>query len=1041
MLRPCSSPRSCFLRLCRYSDMPNFLMSHLPGPKVPALLRLPVVLLFWLVLAVPSPAAEVDEDKLLLLDVVLERYILASSVTAYEVGNNTVVSLAEFVAALEFPIVVDPGAGTASGSFINPKRNFKLDIKAGQVEVDGIRQTIASDDALVHQGAIFVSVDALARWFPVDLHFLPTTLSIQVVPRERLPLQDRQTRREEARGATGVTPAVLPLIDSPYKLLGTPVADVGLSYIINRPASGGSPNTGVTYSVQMAGDVARMDGHLFFNGDKDNGLSDTRASLSRDRLGMPLGLRYVEIGDIVPAIVPGLSYSGVERGILVQGGGSVTGRDDLISSDTINISGDALPGWDVELFQNGNRVGFQTIGPEGRYNFTNLDPVAGENKFELVSYGPAGERRSETVIRNSGLGPDQPGSMRYQLSLSQKGQHLFQGTDTSSLNESNLGSTRVAAGMDVRVLPSLALRGSWNNLMQDGRRLNYATLGMVGEWHEIALTADAIRDPLGGNTWNGSIKLPAKMNLWGFDTRLSHTQYAQTLQSNNTLQLTSRTGVSLSGPIGPASTLFSLYHNREPGRTSNSLSAGFTARSGKISFGNNLNYYLFGRNSSGTQDPSQMTGNAFFSTAVQPLSLRGGMSYTLKPTAVAREYYLDSNLSVAKDMTMNFGINYTPLTGITRYTSGLNWQLPQVTLSPRVSYDSDGAYGGFIYAAFSLAPRPDRAGVLISGNSLVTSGAVAARVYADNDADGSFTTGDEPLSGVLVRAPQAFRTGVTDQHGVAYLTGITTTRATDVEISEGSLPRVQMVSKSPGNSVRPRPGSIEVVNFPVASVGEIDGYVYSLQQGRQVPLAGAVAELRGPDGQVVASRTTTSDGFFVFEEIPLASYVLNLAGELREKSSQPKVVLTREQALQQNIDIVVAEKSADPETRQPIPPAPVTMTQPAPTTPAPASSVPGSAEQTTQPVIPAAPETALVKPQDGRVAQLGAFANVQAAQAYRRKLMGLDLLQAARIEVVSVDLGNYGQFHRVFAIPTDISADQLCGQLKSRGTPCFTITP
>jgi hypothetical protein len=954
-----------------------------------------------------------------------------------------VVSLAEAGAALEFPILVNPQAGSASGWFIRPERTFKLDINEGFVEIEGKRLPLKPDEALVHNDAIFVTMETFSNWFPATLSLKRSALTVEVEARERLPLQERQARRTGAQQISSIGPATLPLIDSPYQLLGPHAADIGLGYSIRRPDGAGKPTTGLTYSALASGDLAYMDSHIYLNGSDKEVLSQARFSLSRDNLGMPLGLRYVELGDIVPAIVPGLSYGGVERGVLIQGGGSAIGRDDLIGSEIFNLSGDALEGWDVELFQNGMRVGFQTVGLDGRYNFTNLEPFVGENKFELNFYGPAGERRTESITRYSGLSPDQPGSVRYQLSLTQKGEQIYEAQDTASVGMSDRGSARIAGSLEMRVLPKLAVRGSWNNLMVNGRRLNYSSLGASTGWRELTFGVGVTRDPLTGTRWDGSIGLPAQTRLGGFDARFSHTQYAQSVLSDDQLelgkyelQLRSRTGISLSGPIGGAKTQFSLFHNREPERSSNQVLAGFTARTGRLDFGNTLNYYQFSRDTNNVQAPDRLDGSLFFSSQMHPLSLRGGMTYTLKPESEASQYFLDSNLTIARDMSVNFGLSYSPLSDVTRYTSGLNWQLPQVTLSPRVNYDSNGEYSGFVYAAFSLAPRPDRGGVLVSGRSLATSGTVAARVFLDNDSSQTVSEGDEPLQNVSVRALQAYRTARTDAKGVAYLTDMSGHRATDVVLETGTLPSAQMISTHAGNSVRPRPTAIKVIDFPVIPTGEVDGRVFRMQAGKRFPLPGAMVELRKPDGKVAAFKISNQEGVFAFEGIPYGTYKLALAGKPEASEKQSNLMLKRGQSEFLNVEIVVPEALDAIKGPSATTPPPV-VTLP-PVSVASAAIQPKGAE----PIAVKQPENSLARvTDDGRLVQIAAFADIEGAQAYRLKLQAMDIMQRARIDVISVDLGRHGMFHRVVAKPSASSADVLCKELKMRGIDCFTIAP
>jgi len=53
----------------------------------------------------------------------------------------------------------------------------------------------------------------------------------------------------------------------------------------------------------------------------------------------------------------------------------------------------------------------------------------------------------------------------------------------------------------------------------------------------------------------------------------------------------------------------------------------------------------------------------------------------------------------------------------------------------------------------------------------------------------------------------------------------------------------------------------------------------------------------------------------------------------------------------------------------------------------------------------------------------------------------MELLKDSQINIVSVDLGKYGKFHRVVATPGAIGAEALCSGLKKQGMECLVITP
>lgn len=1018
-------------------------------------LRLTLALVCALSVA-PLHAASINEDELLLLDVMLERQRLASSITAYRFGDKVVVSLAEIGGALEFPLDVNAAAGKASGWFLAPERRFELDMATRQALVDGKAWGFSDDEVVAHEDNIFVAIEALSRWFPVDLDLQMTSLSIAVTPRETLPIQVREQRRRSGAQVTMLGPATLPPIDNEYRALGPHSVDLGVGYSIRRSQGSDRPSTGINYSALLAGDVAYMDSRVYLSGDRNDALTDFRASLSRDQLNGPLGLRYVEIGDIVPPQVTGASGGMVERGLLIQGGGSAIGRDDLIDGDTIRIAGDALEGWDVELFQNGMRIGFQTVGPDGRYNFENIEPLSGENQFELAFYGPNGESRRETVTRYSGLQPDQPGSVRYQLAVSEKGEQLYDADrfDYAAGEDpiSNRGSTRYAAGVDLRVLPRMSMRAAWNSVVVDDLRRNYYTLGTRLGLGPATLGLDGTRGPEGGTRWDASLQIPAGLNLWGFDTRFVHSQFANYIPQDETDEelrnLSSRTGVIVSGPVGSVSTRFSAFHNRTDDYRYNTYTAGFTSRYNGVYFGSNLGYEQYDDADDGIVRENVLYGDVFFNARSGPLSVRGGANYTLSPERDVNRYYVDSNLRVAQDMTMNFGLSYDPLRDLKRFTAGFNWRLPQVILSPRLSYDSDGEFSGFVYATLSMGPRPDRAGVMFSSRSLANNGTVVARVFLDRDGSGSFTTGDKPLPGVRVRAPQAVRHADTDDEGVAQLTGLSSDRPTDVAIDEKTLPDPSMRPVTGGNSILARPTTASLIDFPVMLTGDIEGVVHVQRGGGRVPLAGALVELVDTSGKVVAFKASAHDGFFVFEGMRFGTYQLRLGGSRGAASEARVVTISEADPYERGVKLLLKENGLAAAPRNT-----TAQVRPVTASPSPAAVQPPAAVASPRPATPptAAPQAARaeaasarktpVPGSDGRIVQLGAYSSAANAQSALDLMQARGMLGPGQAQIVALASDARGVLHRILMSPGRGPAETVCRSIKARGGSCITVDP
>jgi len=106
----------------------------------------------------------------LLFDVPLEDLVIARGLGGTRRGSTVRLGLADFAAAVEFPIAVDAKAGTAKGWFIRDGRDIKLDMGEGVAVVDGRKFAIPPGDLERGQGDIQVPTSTLAKWFPLSLH-------------------------------------------------------------------------------------------------------------------------------------------------------------------------------------------------------------------------------------------------------------------------------------------------------------------------------------------------------------------------------------------------------------------------------------------------------------------------------------------------------------------------------------------------------------------------------------------------------------------------------------------------------------------------------------------------------------------------------------------------------------------------------------------------------------------------------------------------------------------------------------------------------
>ncbi|MCQ4051691.1 carboxypeptidase regulatory-like domain-containing protein, partial [Klebsiella pneumoniae] len=101
----------------------------------------------------------------------------------------------------------------------------------------------------------------------------------------------------------------------------------------------------------------------------------------------PLKATSVAAGDVSGFSTPLVSQSGVGRGAMITNR-PVERRD---AFDRTDFRGELPNGWDAELYRNGQLLGFATNRADGRYEFLDVPLLYGQNRFEIVLYGPQGQ--------------------------------------------------------------------------------------------------------------------------------------------------------------------------------------------------------------------------------------------------------------------------------------------------------------------------------------------------------------------------------------------------------------------------------------------------------------------------------------------------------------------------------------------------------------------------------------------------------------------------------------------------------------------------
>ena len=101
-------------------------------------------------------------------------------------------------------------------------------------------------------------------------------------------------------------------------------------------------------------------------------------------------------------------------------------------------------GWDAELYRNGQLVAFAKSGSNQRYAFEDVELGYGDNRFEIVTFGPQGQQRSRVETINVGQEHVPPGKTYYYVGFNQPGSDLLGFVGDRAEVDRTFGEDRIA---------------------------------------------------------------------------------------------------------------------------------------------------------------------------------------------------------------------------------------------------------------------------------------------------------------------------------------------------------------------------------------------------------------------------------------------------------------------------------------------------------------------------------------------------------------------------------------------------------------------
>lgn len=872
----------------------------------------------------PFAAAERSDDELLILIMRLGDYVLSDGIFGYAKQGSLIVPLTDMMAALDFPIEVDPENGRAEGWFIDENRLFSLDLAASQAVIAG--EVIPLNPSFIEQlpDDIYVDVRTLAEWFPISFEFNLSSLTLKLTSLEPLPLElklARDQQRERILSQQRNNRKKLPEIDVPYEWVTWPVSDTTIEFIVSSNDSG----TEITrnFSTLATADLLKLNADLFVSGTQDDQIGVARLKLGRQDLdGGLLGkldATQFAVGDIFSPQIKHMTRSKGGRGFEV----SNAPIDDQNEFDRITLQGDLQLGWEVELYRNEVLLDFRQSQTDGRYIFEDVPLLFGVNVIKLVFYGPQGQRREE--IRQLRVGADQvkPGSHQYGVSFNEEDRLLLMGNDKTVADASFRGKGRFALQYKYGVNKTFSVGTNLASIPFEGGHRIYAGTNLVTSLGPVYGRADITKDIEGG--WAGT--LSAQTNLFGVNIIGEHTylndflseefnQESDPQESDSRLRLD---GVLRWDILPHIPYSFNINHQTFKSRDrSTQVQNRLSTAIGRASVSNTMTLNL--SDPAETEDTRSLNGTLQVGGSIGPVRTRGQASYTVSPEPTVNSVALSGDWKLNKKFNASAGVSRQLTSdGETSLSLGVNTDLDYVAAGVDTEVSEKGDYTGRLRLTYSWGKDAADGGLRLASKPTAERGTMTARVFLDLDGDGKYTPDvDEALEGVGFASGRNKLDAKTNEKGLAFVTSLGTFKPVRFEIDIGSLEDPFWISDPEGVEVILRPGVPGHVDFPVVTAGEIDGIAYIRNEGISQPIRDVLIQLLDQNGNIVKETRSQYDGFYLIDLIRPGTYTLRIGPEqlTRLKFSEVPsraVVIGRDGTILNGEDFVIGEVDAEPQ--------------------------------------------------------------------------------------------------------------------------------
>ena len=400
-----------------------------------------IFLFVFLILITANPLFALQQDNFIIVKSIVANRIIDPALIALYQDDTLYLPFDYLTDDLDLVLKYDKQAHIINGWLEEESNKVLIDFNKEEGQVGKNMFAVSEQDFIYYEDDLYLStklIDNILR-SSTEFDFSTQTITMQTIGnlpfekelsrKEKRDKFDRLSKEKERKRQEDLNKQIYKQND----LLQYPFIDLSAKYsIYDTPEGGSDSNFGYSVNAALLTGGFDTNAYLYSSTDKEPPILALKTS-KIDEDGQILGLfKQLEIGDIY-------SYSSTENLGAQSGWGIKMSTDSAFNTDgkTYNIRSELPLGWEVELYRNGEMLGYQNSSNDGFFEFTGIPLLLGKNVFKFVFYGPQGQIKEKYDILFFNGNILDKGKTRVKLDYINKNRYLVEFRDKP--RETSLG--------------------------------------------------------------------------------------------------------------------------------------------------------------------------------------------------------------------------------------------------------------------------------------------------------------------------------------------------------------------------------------------------------------------------------------------------------------------------------------------------------------------------------------------------------------------------------------------------------------------------